>query len=634
MALLETCKSPTPARTGSAGRLSLPLVYFLIFSLCFLTGCGGRENDGVTDGAGGRPVVSGQVPAVLLSPELIESGGPLRVLASFEQPAGRVEIEAEGPEGEYRPLKIISGGGPPYWVAALFGPAAAGRHEVRIKSSGQTVFRMPVNVAGPKASDERRRGEWRSRKGWSRTEELLYSAWLEALFSGADERSSWPALHAVTQNSEANLLYNHLGAGEDDAGRRQGLRMEPDCADNPYFLRAYFSWKLGLPFGFHRCDRGRLHLAPVTGKWLTNDSPVFSRRGAPIRSFERLLALTADAVHAGSARTALDDSDSDYYPLPLDRQNLRPGTVYADPYGHTLVIVRWVAQRAKEPGKLLAVDAQPDGTIGIKRFWKGNFLFETEEVIGEPGFKWFRPIVLENGRARLLTNDEIGASPDYGNVSLEQRKMTADEFYALMEKLINPKVLDPVRTLRDLFTALHEQLLVRVESVANGENYIQSRPGTVIPMPSNQTGVFQAMGLWEDYSTPNRDLRLLIAIDAVLEFPEMVSREPDRYLGNTGMRPAEVVGELKALADRLAGEMTIKYTRSDGSPWELTLAEVMERRQALEMAYNPNDSVEIRWGAPGGSEEIRTARRRAPAGQRARMEALRSWFRKRLHPPT
>ena len=41
------------------------------------------------------------------------------------------------------------------------------------------------------------------------------------------------------------------------------------------------------------------------------------------------------------------------------------------------------------------------------------------------------------------------------------------------------------------------------------EAYMQAHPGTVIPMPSGQ-GIFQSLGLWEDYSTPNRDLRLLI----------------------------------------------------------------------------------------------------------------------------
>ena len=94
-----------------------------------------------------------------------------------------------------------------------------------------------------------------------------------------------------------------------------------------------------------------------------------------------------------------------------------------------------------------------------------------------------------------------------------------------MERLINPEPLDAEAAFEDLFQALHEQLLVRVESVANGEAYMKAHPGTVIPMPSGK-GVFLTLGPWEDYSTPNRDLRLLIAMDTVLEFPDKVAAGP------------------------------------------------------------------------------------------------------------
>ena len=35
-----------------------------------------------------------------------------------------------------------------------------------------------------------------------------------------------------------------------------GLIIRPDCADLPYFLRAYFAFKMGLPFGYSKCSRG------------------------------------------------------------------------------------------------------------------------------------------------------------------------------------------------------------------------------------------------------------------------------------------------------------------------------------------------------------------------------------------
>ena len=52
------------------------------------------------------------------------------------------------------------------------------------------------------------------------------------------------------------------------------------------------------------------------------------------------------------------------------------------------------------------------------------------------------------------------------------------------------------------------------------------------------------------------------------------------------------------------------------------------------MAYNPNDGVEIRWGAPENSEERSSCKRRVPAAQLEKMRTVRRWFQKRLHPPT
>jgi len=530
-------------------------------------------------------------------------------------------------------LKTRRGGGPPFWQAAEFRVAGPGRYTVALMKDGRRAGGVDVAVPGPVAGAKKTRGVWESEKGWTRAEENLYSAWLEALFQAADERASWPSLHEAVDDPERNLLFDHLGLGEDDPGGRNRVEMTPDCADNPFYLRAYFAWKMGLPFGFHECSWGTLDAMPRGLRWWTNDT-LSGGGGNAAQAFGRMLPVVKNTVHAGNGRMDFKADQSDYYPLPLTRKDLRPGAVFADPYGHTLTIVRWVPQTAKKPGLLLAVDAQPDGTIGIKRFWQGNFLFNTREVVGEPGFKAFRPIVLEAGRPRLLTNQEIRESPDFGNYSLEQEKMDADAFYEAVENLINPDPLDAESAFLDLFRAFHEQLIVRVESVANGEEYMKSHPGTVIPMPAGGSAVFQTTGKWEDFSTPNRDLRLLIAIDTILGFPDKVAKNPKAF-GIPERKPPDAVREMmRTLQNKWAAEMSITYTRSDGKPQVLRLEDIFERKEALEMAYNPNDCAEIRWGAPAGSAEMAACRRRAPASQVDRMKAMRVWLEKRLHPAT
>ena len=560
--------------------------------------------------------------AVLVSPRAPRAGAPLRVLAVFESDAAKVRLSLRVPAGEIEPSAARRGGGPPFWVAAEFETAPPGRFSV-VAAEGRRMTEVPADPSGAALADG----------GWTPAAESLYAAWIEALFAEADERSSWKALHEVTRDRSRNLLHGHLGLGEDEASGPGALEMTPDCADNPYFLRAYFAWKLGLPFGFHETSWGTLETPPRAGRFRPGETASGPPPGRPLPAagLRRLLNLVKNTVHAGNGRTALRAEAGDYYPLPLRREALRPGTVYADPYGHTYTLVRWVGQTRKRPGLLLGVDAQPDGTIGVKRFWKGNFLFVTDGVVGEPGFKAFRPIVLEAGRPRLLSNRELAAPAGRVPFSLEQEGMAGEAFYAAMERLINPEPLDAVEALEDLFRALHEQLLVRVGSVANGEAYMRSHPGAVIPMPSGP-GVFLTLGPWEDFSTPNRDLRLLIAIDTILEFPDKAAAHPESFEMPGTRGSDEVRRELLSLLRKRAAELTITYARSDGSPWRLTLEEILRRKEAFETGYNPNDSVEVRWGAPAGGEEIRTARRRAPASQVAKMEALRPWFRKRLRP--
>jgi hypothetical protein len=100
----------------------------------------------------------------------------------------------------------------------------------------------------------------------------------------------------------------------------------------------------------------------------------------------------------------------------------------------------------------------------------------------------------------------------------------------------------------------------------------------------------------------------------------------------SGRNVAEVKTELqKVLAAELAARK-FSYTRSDGAAWTLALKDVVERAGDLEMAYNPNDCVELRWGAALTSDEAATCKRHAPSAQRAKMTNYRSWFRERHWP--
>jgi hypothetical protein len=277
------------------------------------------------------------------------------------------------------------------------------------------------------------------------------------------------------------------------------------------------------------------------------------------------------------------------------------------------------------------VDGQPDGTVARRRYWRGNFLFAADPILGSPGFKRFRPVIQDGRVLRALSNEEIAKHPTYGDFSLEQYEGGVDQFYDKMDEILSPLPRSPEVAMLETIQALEEQVRGRVLSVQNGQKFVQKNP-EVIEMPEGPA-IFETTGPWEDFSTPSRDLRLLIAIDIVRGFPERVAKRPARFAMPAGSDAARVREDLEKTLARELGARRISYERSDGTPFTLSLADVVARAEALEMAYNPNDCVEMRWGAPEKSPELATCRRRAPPDQRAQMRKYRAWFHERRRPP-
>jgi hypothetical protein len=183
----------------------------------------------------------------------------------------------------------------------------------------------------------------------------------------------------------------------------------------------------------------------------------------------------------------------------------------------------------------------------------------------------------------------------------------------------------------EAITSLEEQVKTRVTSVENGRKF-QNSGHRDADMP-NGAAIFETSGAWEDFATPSRDLRLLIALDVVRSFPVRVVRRPERYAMPKQKSIADVKAELEGVLASELATRKFSYTRSDGSAWTLALKDVIDRGTDLEMAYNVNDCVELRWGAAEGSDEASTCKRHAPRAQRAKMTEYRVWFHERRRPP-
>jgi hypothetical protein len=566
----------------------------------FLVACSRPHETPRRSGPPPEPPASAPPPPLCEpAPEVVYFVAGQRVIAWSDAPM-EGQLRTQGGSSSERH------GGPPYfWIAKGAEPV--------------TFVRGACPDARPRALRAAPRGGskvWASRATWNADWENLYAAWIEHLFDAADdEQPTWAALSDVIRDDSRNLLFDALGLAEDSGRKAPFLR--PDCADLPYFLRAYFAWKMALPFGVGECSRGGHGAPPSCHGLTTNEDPddrVLAER-TDVASFGAFVRGTvANRVHSGSARAPFDDEAADHYPVRLTWETLRPGMLYADPYGHVLVIAKRVAQTETRGGILFAVDGQPDGTVSRKRFWQGNFLYSPDRTLGGAGFKRFRPLVRRGGHL---------VRADYGD-AVREPPASAEEFYDAMEDVLSPRPREAARALLEIVDALEEQLKARVVSIENGRKWLASADRSA-PMPEGPE-IFETSGPWEDFATPSRDLRLLIAMDVAEGFPARATRRAPRY--GAASEP-----ELRGLLTKELERRSITYTRTDGSPFTLTLAEILSRKGRYEVAYDPNDCVEWRWGAPLGSAEASTCRAHAPAEQRARMEGYRPWFRERRRPP-
>ena len=570
--------------------------------------------------------------AIFRTPRRPWPGARLRVIATSHRDPGPVMLALYGPDGARIDAVEHVLGGPPFSrFVELEHPAAGGyravlgdgEHIVACQRFGVARRDAPEDEAVARPPDS---PAWELSWHWERDTENLYAAFVEQLFRDpVDGDITFTSLSEVLRDPARNLLYDYLGKGEDEQ-----VELVPDCADLPYFLRAYFSWKLRLPFAFRQCNRGRPGTPPTCGELRTNLEATSGR--TETEAFSTFLRRLGSGVHSASGRTSPDDDDTDYYPLPLSRETLPAGTVFADPYGHVLIVAGYRPQGLHDSGALIGADAQPDGTVGRRRFWRGSFLFTPETRDVGAGFKAFRPLSYDDELAAMVapTNAELTADGPHLRYSRDQYTGTADDFYERMEAVIDPRPVNAATRQRTLVDAFEEAVTRRLVSVDNGEAYVAEHPHQTVDMPEG-LAIFETEGPWEDFSTPSRDMRLLISLDAVLEFPDRVRRSPVHY-GVTAAGADAAATELEAWLRSELAARHFAYRRSDGSMQTLSLADVVARAVDFELAYNPNDCAETRWAAPARSPEASTCTRHAPPAQRRRMLDYRSWFHDRQRP--
>lgn len=412
---------------------------------------------------------------------------------------------------------------------------------------------------------------WQLRRNfWTEEDEKVYGDFVAAI--GASRHNN---LNRFIKDAKANPLY-----GDED----NKFNLSPDCADLPYVIRAYVAYKLRLPFAYvsaiagrggdQRYSRGN---RPVEFK----DQDYFS---SPQQLFSRVIL-----VNSGYFRMAADVEGSDYYPVRVQRESIKPGTIYYDPDGHIAMV-----SQVFDDGRIRMISAHPDRSIS--KPWFGN-KFTKGTAANGGGFKRWRPIrYTSDGKILKTLNHNIVdySADDQYQKTFSARGRTGLSYYDFVRTRLSSEDFkhDPVAEFVFMMQDLHEDISYRALAVnicIEKKIHQRSHPGN---MPRN---IYGTDGIWEEYSTPSRDARLKVAFK---DFYDRTRAMVLQYAASYGAQQAAVLTQtLLARYHDYSPALSVYYLNSIGNKVTLSFDEVCTR--LFKMSFDPYHPIEYRWGASG-----------------------------------
>ncbi|MBO9665248.1 MAG: hypothetical protein J7501_00350 [Bdellovibrio sp.] len=458
--------------------------------------------------------------------------------------------------------------------------------------------------------------DWRiTQPEWTDYHEAQFGQFVTQLGKAVEARKC--ATVADCLQSPANMYY-----GTD----APGIRYFSDCADLPYYLRAYFAWKNGLPFSIQT----GLKANPIPegelprdiryssyGNYVTSRYDVVSRRNSLriVKYADGVKVLNEtliNSISSGTFRMIGDSSGdvfTDFYPAKVDRGGIRPGTMIYDPNGHVAIIYKVTDQ-----GRIFYIDAHPDNSLTMG-------LFTSKFMRSKPqqgaGFKNFRPTRLVDakmdssgayigGRIVGARNEELssyGVEQYYGNRPDPNGDWKQGQFvvnnqkvnfydYVQLRLLIGELHIDPLYDMKAMMDDICVNLKDRVAAVdAARAAGIHLKPHPV-RLPEN---IYGTDGDWEAYASPSRDARLKTSFVDLLNQAKQAMDKYRRRDSSLAYNGGNLAKDLYGVYTQGATTCKFSYTTSSGK----TLLMNMEaaRQRLFNMSFDPFHCPELRWGA-------------------------------------
>lgn len=407
-----------------------------------------------------------------------------------------------------------------------------------------------------------------------------------------------------------------------------------DCADWPYYLRAYYAYKNNLPFSFVReimrvpfteaqlkqisLERTKVVEAKGEAAGLSFDATIldlrYSRNGnfpvsrssipasvAVNYDFGSVAPRIVNMISSGfmrmtsSAPEALIETD--FYSPKISSDYIVPGTVLYKTNGHVGVVYNVTSK-----GEVFFVDAHPDNSITRGRFnpdygvyaprYGGNFKNFRPLVITKPKYDSFGNIV--SGQINIKSDQDISSySLEQYSGGVDQKNMNFFDWVKVRLSGGSYKLL-PIDEMKNEVNALCVMAKDRVATVQKAVDSGINRIEHPLRLPNN---IYGADGLWESYSSPGSDIRLrakMISIpeDAKSWIARYKQKDALIYYDGSDLKK-DLIAQYKVASD----SCKISYTNSVGKQVAVSLEQVI-RRAAL-LSYDPYHCPELRWGATG-----------------------------------
>jgi len=456
--------------------------------------------------------------------------------------------------------------------------------------------------------------EWTVKKSsWSAADERNYSKFVVSIGQAVEKRSCGNVNRCM--HSPANPYRNT------DPAR---LSFFADCADFPYFLRAYFAWKNDLPFGIASAMRAQKHkdnqdkdirYTPF-GNVVSSRMSFVPTWNDPVIITSVLNTLIPNYISTASFRTSAVGNDtgrlfSDFYPVKIDRSAITPGTNLYDANGHVGVIYK-----ITEDGHAWYVDAHPDNSLTVGKF---STKFSRSNPFVGAGFKKFRPLELENADESwggIFEGGDLVGVPnsrlrDYSYEQYFGTKGQPSHDWKKAQFIFKGKVvsfhdyvrlklagsnfrLDPVVEIKSTVAEICMNLKDRVTSVQLAIDRGINKLPYPVTMPEN---IYGSSGDWENYSSPGRDVSIKVLFKQIILTTEdhvrrWRERDPELVTDSVDL-PRDLLNAY----DAESANCQIQYKNSVGQAVSLNLEQV--RARIFKLSFSPYDCVERRWGAEG-----------------------------------